>query len=217
MEIEVFLNKLYKDGHKHGFFHSSTIGQLDKSCCTLSQTEVIDFDKTKEYVVKVSSFVTVKSCDAIKIIASLERIDFIELKGFKQFLRFNPSSDTQKAQKQMEKYDLLTKIYDSAVTIMNSIISSKELQYAPTERIKYIDVHKYFIIVTDISPQKNPIESIGIALDFLANYATPIEYQIFEMFGEHIQNIRKDVFPNFKDTLLIPCENLDEFYEGLMP
>lgn len=217
MEIEVFLNNLYKDGHKHGFFVSSTVGQLDKSCCISSKTEVIDFDKTKEYVVKVSGFVTVKSCDAIKIISSLERIDFIELKGFKQFLRFNPLSGTQKAQQQIEKYDLLTKIYDSAVTIMNSIISSKEFQYSPTERIKYIDVHKYFIIVTDISPQKNPIESIAVSLDFLANYSTPIEYQIFEIFGEHIQNVRKDVFANFKDTLLIPCENLDEFYERLTP
>ncbi len=217
MEIEVFLNNLFEDGHKHGFFYSSTIGQLDKSCCTLSKTEVIDFDKTKEYVVKEKGFVTVKSCDAVKIISSLKRIDFIELKGFKKFLRFNPSSGTQKAQQQIEKYDLLTKIYDSAVNIMNAIISSKELQYAPTERQKYIDVHKYFIIVTDISPKKNSIQDIADSLDFLANYSTPIEYQIFEMFGEHIQNIRKDVFANFKDTLLIPCENLDEFYKMLNP
>jgi len=216
MEIEVFLNNLFEDGHKHGFFHSSTIGQLDKSCCTLSKTEVIDFDKTKEYIVKEKGFVTVKSCESVKIIASLKRIDFIELKGFRQFIRFNPSSSTQKAQQQIEKYDLLTKIKESDF-ILNSIVLSKEFQYSPTARQKYIDVHKYFIIVTDISPQKNSIESIAASLDFLANFSTPIEYQIFEMFGEHIQNIRKDVFANFKDTLLIPCENLDEFYERLTP
>ncbi len=217
MAIEVFLNKLYEDGYKYNFFHSSTIAQLDKSCCSSSITEVIDFDRTKEYIVKVKGLVTVKSCDAIKIIPRLERIDFIELKGFKQFLRFNPPSDIRKAQQQIEKYDLLTKIYDSADTIMNLIISSKEFQYSPTERIKYIDVHKYFIVITDISPKKNSIESIAVSLDFLANYSTPIEYQIFEMFSDNVQNIRKDVFANFKDTILIPCENLDEFYERLKP
>ncbi len=43
MEISTLFKKILTFGKESGYFHETTIGNLDKSCCPNSHLEVIDF------------------------------------------------------------------------------------------------------------------------------------------------------------------------------
>jgi len=76
------LERLMAFGISKNFFDVMPLGELEKSCCSNSKIEVIDYDKTKELVSSIAKIQQPKSADALKILPDLNRIDFIELKGF---------------------------------------------------------------------------------------------------------------------------------------
>lgn len=86
MEVNL-LQRLLGFGIVNHYFLITEIGKLDKSCCTSLKTEVIDFDKTEEFHRKEHNYQNLKSCDALKILVQKNRIDFIEMKGFKEFIK----------------------------------------------------------------------------------------------------------------------------------
>lgn len=109
------LQRLQDFGIREGFFDIKPLRELPKSCCLNAATEVIDYDKTKEILSKITPINQPKSADALKILPHLDRIDFIELKGFESFIHHNKENrDVHKqVDRQIEKFDLSTKIKDS--------------------------------------------------------------------------------------------------------
>jgi hypothetical protein len=126
------LERLISFGEGNGFFTIRALGQLDKSCCLEAQTAVIDFDATKARMAEKCSIQQPKSADALKILPHLNRIDFIELKGFKQFVHRQkdmPDIDI-KINQQIAKFSLVDKIKDS-LFVLAFLIKLKEFQWAP--------------------------------------------------------------------------------------
>ena len=82
MTPEIVLNKFLELGIDKGYFTIRPLKDIDKSCCQSAEVEVIDFDSVKERLVKDFSakILTPKSCDALKILPEMNRVDFIEMK-----------------------------------------------------------------------------------------------------------------------------------------
>ena len=77
-----------------------------------------------------------KSADALKILPILKRIDFIELKSFKEFFEHHkdkPKLD-QRLSRQVERFDLETKIHDS-LFVMELLSRDKKLALTNEEKI----------------------------------------------------------------------------------
>jgi hypothetical protein len=131
MELEDFLQRLLDFGCHSDYFHLKSIGTVDKSCCPDATTEVIDFDKDK--VCSEAKLQPYKSCDALKILPDLKRLDFIEFKGLKQFVHYvhtnvPPSQQTQKIAQQIKKFDLETKLHDSYIILYFVLTKNSSLK-----------------------------------------------------------------------------------------
>ncbi len=214
MELKDFLQKLLDFGCNSEYFNIKPIGQLNKSCCPNSKTEVIDFDATKDKLCKEKGFQTFKSCDALKILPKSERLDFIELKGFKQFVKRLKSdlSSSEQIDKQIEKFDLANKVFDSN-HIMYSLIHDKYYNLEKCDKVYYQTVKKSYIILVDIELEENGIENIALTLEFLGEDSTPIEKQILSKLTTTI--ITKDIISsikNFNQPILKSCKTIDDFY-----
>ena len=89
MELKIFLKELFDFGVNKNLFIVKEIGKLDKTCCTDSIINAIDFDYTKDVICEKLNLSHYKSCDALILLIDSERIDFIEMKGLKEYLNPN--------------------------------------------------------------------------------------------------------------------------------
>jgi hypothetical protein len=127
------LKRLMEFGIQEKFFDIKPLGELPKSCCTESKVDVIDFDRTKEIISKICGLQQPKSADALKILPDLNRIDFIELKGFQQFIKHfdkqskGHSQPDETIKNQIVDFNLSEKIHDS-LFILNSLIHHKDFK-----------------------------------------------------------------------------------------
>lgn len=198
------LEKLLAFGINNQYFDIKPLGQLEKTCCSSSQTEVIDFDKTKEMVSKIAQLQQPKSADALKIIPHKNRVDFIELKQFEEFIhhhKINPGFN-EELEKQIEKFNLPKKIKDSLL-ILSILINGKDFKCTKSESSQYENVEKNYIIVVDINLCQNPIKDRLVTLVFLSMKRT-------------IDNIPSSPLENFKETKLLNCKKIDSYYEELL-
>ena len=216
MEITL-LEKLLNFGLINGYFFITEIGNLDKSCCPNLKTKVIDFDKTEEIHRSKHNYQNLKSCDALKILDKLKRIDFIEMKGFKQFINWQLKGsipiDNQVIGKIYE-FDFISKIRDSII-ILNNIVLSKSFNISGKEQKLFHKISKNFIILTDIDIQQNPIEHITISLTFLSQTSSKIEYKISELLEKEVNQLDVRSFDNIQSPILLSCKNFDEFYKTI--
>lgn len=157
MELEDFLQRLLGFGCDSDYFHFKSIGTVDKTCCPNATTVVIDFDKTKDKVCSEAKLQPYKSCDALKIIPDLKRLDFIEFKGLKRFVDYvdsiPASQQEQKIAKQIEKFDLETKLHDSYFILY--LVLTKNPSLKKSDKTNYRSVEKNYIILVDSSIQAN--------------------------------------------------------------
>ncbi len=194
------LDMLIEQGLAKGFFELSELGQLDKSCCLDSTLEVIDFDKTKETVVAINkSLQQPKSTDALKIIPQLNRLDFIELKGFKIFIQRDKSRNFQK---KIEDFDLEGKIIDS-LFILDCIVKDNSIQFNKVTTKKYRRTEKYYFIVVDIEPSKEAIKDRLINLIFLS-------------LKKSLNDIENSSLHNLNKPKLLSCNQIDSYYQELL-
>lgn len=156
MEITA-LEKLEIIGISNAYFSMTTVGKLPTSCCLLSNIEVIDFDKTKDKVTKNFQLISLKSCDALKIIKQENRIDFIETKGIKNFIKYqiNPVLSNEKlvetkSKEQIKDFNFARKITDSKY-IIDTIFLSKFVEPNNYQREMYDNITINYIILTDHS------------------------------------------------------------------
>ena len=220
MAVKDFLSTLLTDGLTKGYFRLTEIGQLSDSCCHHSTTQVIDFDEVKNKIIASSNLNTIKSCDGLKVLPELKRIDFIEFKGFKSFTHHQLSQYkrveklNEKLEKQVSKYDLRGKIEDS-LTIWENLIRSKDFVWNNATRQAARGVKKHYIILTDIDPNENAVEFIALNLLFLGQFSTPIEKQFESKLQKEIDNMPTDLAYNLHRPILKHCNNIDAYYNLL--
>jgi len=194
------LELLIEQGVAKGFFEFNELGKLDKSCCSKSALEVIDFDKTKEKIVAVNpSLQQPKSSDALKILPQLNRVDFIELKGFNNFIKYDKTKDFQN---KIEEFDLEGKIKDSLL-VLELLVKDKSIQFIKEDIKGYGHTEKYYFIVVDIEPSKEAIKDRLINLIFLSLKKT-------------VSDLPDSPLHNLKKPKLLSCNQIDRFYHDLV-
>ncbi len=207
MAIEKMLLNFLKKGIDTKWFVVSTIGKLDKSCCIKSTIEVIDFDEAEILHRNKCSSISLKSCDALKILPKVERIDFIEMKSSKN-LDKNPKLKTLKALKvQIGNFDLLTKVTDS-LHVLKAISIHKDISLTAKDRKLLRKTPKQFIFLTDLNHEENGLESFELTLDFLAVTSTDIK----DLLKEEIDKIDVDNLNAILKPILMNCSDFETRY-----
>jgi hypothetical protein len=119
MDVTTFLEHLLTIGTQDNVFRLSKIKDLDKSCCTNTEMEVIDFDALKDKTVKEKRLSTISSCDALKILPCKNQIHFIELKGLKNYFKYPQSTNLSQ---KIREFNLEEKFYDS-ISLLETVTS----------------------------------------------------------------------------------------------
>jgi hypothetical protein len=213
------LQRLLEFGINEKFFEIKLLGQLDKSCCTNSKLEVIDYDKTKDDLSQKSEINKPKSSDALKIIPQLNCIDFIELKGFGEFINRNKNDGNvnEKINSQVKKFDLAQKIEDS-LFVLQFIIRHKKFNCTKSEKIQYKQAIKNYIIVTDIDLYQNPANYRLAAYNHLRGDGSEtidtIKQEILNKLAESANDIPE--LENLNRAKVLNCREIDNYYEKLL-
>ncbi len=211
-----YLKQLKEEGEAKGYFQILPLKDLDKSCCSSAETMVIDFDALKEKITKEKNLHSLKSCDALKIIPSHNRIDFIEMKGVREMvMRWgNSSSDTvldKKVEKKVKRYNFIGKIEDS-LTILKILTTTREITFNDKTRLHYLNTQKNFVILTDIEPEENWVRYISLGFEAIA---VRIQWQVEMQFMAELDSIPTNLAPNFQPPILKNCREIDQYYASL--
>jgi hypothetical protein len=216
-----FLEKLINYGVGKNFFSTYQIKDLEKSCCENCIIEVYDFDATKEGICNLLSLRSYKSCDALKILLEKERIDFIEMKGLKDFLNpkfpnknnFDAKGDqTLQIINKVQSFDIIDKIQES-LDLLKLIINGNDFNLTNAEKNIFKEIPKNFIIVTDISSQENGLEFLMTTLEVLSENSSSIEEICSEIFSDEIENTKFPNIYNIQQPIPMTCEGLINFYK----
>jgi hypothetical protein len=211
------LARLIAFGEDKGFFTVKALGQLDKSCCSKAQTAVIDFDDTKARMTETAPLHQPKSADALKILPQLNRIDFIELKGFEQFVHHQkdaPDIDT-KINQQIAKFCLADKIKDS-LFVLAFLIKLKEFRCTIQENQQYRQASKNYLVVVDIDLYDNPMKDRLVTLDFLSENTSRIKDKIARQLQQAVDDIPASSLENLQPPKLLSCKKIDAYYQRLL-
>lgn len=145
----------------------TTICRLHKPCSTVrrcvndSRLEVIDFDKIKDAYCESLHSDPMPSVDALAYSEKRVALCFVELKGWDRFLN-NPyrkaSVSEEEIKTQAGRYDLKGKL-ESSLRICQDLMGVPDC---------FEGVELFFVLVTDIEIESNPLESIVYNLSVLA-------------------------------------------------
>jgi hypothetical protein len=207
MAIKNILEKISDFGITKHYFELLTIAELDKSCCTESPVELIDFDKTKSVICKKNGWVDIKSCDGLKILIEKDRIDLIEMKSIKLILSYQQPDSKVKLAGHISKFDFINKIRDS-LTILVSITQEGFLN--KQERVKYHEIPKQPILLTDIDYINFGLDFLVFGFEYLGNLSTDIN----ELLQKELDSVKSDFLNNIKQPLLMDCAGISEFYKN---
>lgn len=211
------LARLIAFGEDKGFFTVKALGELDKSCCPKAQTAVIDFDDTKAKMTKTAPLHQPKSADALKILPQLNRIDFIELKGFEQFVHHQkdaPDINTR-INRQIAKFRLADKIKDS-LFVLDFLIKLKEFRCTIQENQQYRQASKNYLVVVDIDLYDNPMKDRLVTLDFLSENTSRIKDKIALQLQQAVDDIPASSLENLQAPKLLSCKKIDAYYQRLL-
>jgi len=214
MDEIILLQKILDLGISNGYFELNEIKSLDKSCCTDSSISVIDFDKTEEIHRVKHCALALKSCDALKISGTDSSIDFIEMKGMRQFMNRQLIIKTNiqpQVQEKVYSFKFTNKIRDS-ITILNNIVQSANFNLSGRERDLYHAIAKKYIVLTDINIMSNPLELLTLTLEFLSETSSDMEHILFEHFESEIRNIELPNYYNIQRPILMSCNDFKSYY-----
>jgi len=205
------LDRLMLFGIEKGFFEEKSLGELEKSCCPCAKTVVIDFDKAKEKILKETSCQQPKSADAIKILPHLSRIDFIEMKGWEQFIirTQDKNNFSKETENHIDNLRLSTKIRDSLNTLW-IFVKNKNLRCSNLEFSQYEQAEKNYFVVVDIDLYQDPIKDRAIALGFLSQNLT--KQKVLNALKKDVDGIPESNLENLKKPRILNCREIDEFY-----
>jgi hypothetical protein len=207
-----YLVHLEKTGIEKGYFEVYAIKDVHKTCCSNAVTKVIDFDKVKEKLTKVDDWVTVASCDCLKLLPEKGQVDFIEMKGFKQFIAyFKKDNDLEKGiVQQIDKHNFLKKIKDS-LHIFETLVRKNAFGRSDLDEIHYDNIAINYIVLTDIDAVQDSFNYIALSFIFLSQYSTSIENSIKAKMTKKLHDIPK-LRPNLNPATLKSCSEIDTFY-----
>lgn len=207
MAIGKTLTNFLSKGIETKWFIISTVGKLDKSCCLKSNIEVVDFDKAEILHREKCGALSLKSCDALKFLPKDKRIDFVEMKSFKNISKNSKINTKDKLQKQITKFDFINKISDS-LHIFTAISNHKEINLSGAERKTLKSIPKQAILLTDLDFEEDTINTIMFTLDFLANTSTDIK----DLLQDEIDKIGEDTLNNLLKPKLMNCSKFEMYY-----
>ena len=207
------LQKLLTNGEKLGIFKLKCIKDIEKSCCKTAETQVIDFDYVKEVIIKNFSqgeyrLNQPKSCDALKLLPKLSRIDFIEFKGFEEFKKWNTVTD-ESIRNQIEKFGLYEKIDDSLFVFKSVLQIDLGLTNEEKAHIKRCEIN--YIILVDISIQQNPLLNIAANLQILSEVSS-LDKKILFLINDEIEKMKKVIV---NKPFVKSGAEIDEYYKSL--
>ena len=144
----------------------------------------------------------------------MKRLDFIEFKSFKKFVQYLPSNIStvqieQKIDKQIEKFDLATKLHDSYFILY--LVLTKNSDIKKEDKPFYRSVEKNYIILVDTVLEEQGIQNLALTLEFLSETSTPIETQIAAKLAIEIDKLSEPF--TFNKPILKSCKTIDCFYE----
>ncbi len=208
MEIKEYLNKLLDYGIKNALFEVKKIKEIPETCCKLSELEVIDFDKTKNIYCNTNNLSELKSADCLKFTENT--IDFIEMKGFKDYLEKEYTNEPNELEMKISKFNFTGKIIDS-IFILRNIILNKKFNINDKNKL-FLKIPKLFIVVVDIDLDENPLEFISETFEFLAENSSDINKTVKAVINNDLSKIT-DVFYNLQQPILLSCSDLDKYYK----
>jgi hypothetical protein len=206
------LDRLMLFGIEKGFFEEKPLGELEKSCCPCAKTVVIDFDKAKEKILKETSCQQPKSADAIKILPHLSRIDFIEMKGWEQFIirTQDKNNFSKETENHIDNLRLSTKIRDSLNTLW-IFVKDKNLRCSNLEFSQYEQAEKNYFVVVDIDLYQDPMKDRAIALGFLSQNLS--KQKVLNALKKDVDGISESNLENLKKPRILNCREIDQFYD----
>jgi hypothetical protein len=209
-------------GITNHLFEIVPIKDIEKSCCKVSTTEVIDFDETKRVIISNINKTEIKmqepkSCDALKIMPDINRLDFIEFKGLQEFIKRLPGNEEEQklaVKEKLEKFDFQRKIGDS-IFLLQQIFLLTSYSMTNEERAHFKKVEKNYFIMVDIDFEESRVEEIAFTLEFLSQ-VSDIKKHIIDSICNSIEGFQDGIF-GINKTKLISKNNIDRYYSSLLP
>ncbi|EOO24788.1 hypothetical protein IIU_06608 [Bacillus cereus VD133] len=216
------LKKLLDKGVSLELFELKALKDLEGSCASDANLEVVDYDKVKEDIYALMNgknnalkFNQPKSCDGLKIMPTEGRIDFIEIKGIQSFCASLNSRKNLNVEKEINKqianFSLEDKIEDS-LHIFKQLLQIDKFEFNNNEKRTLLNnIEKNYIIVIDEEIEKDYAKQIAVNLGFLSttsNYADQVIVKLKETVnGIQITKVTKPI--------LISHSKIDEYYNKL--
>ncbi len=212
MAIKDILAKIIDLGEEKGYISYKSIKDLDKSCCSNNNLEVIDFDFFKDKFISKKELQHFQSCDALKIVET--RLDFIEMKGFKELL-VKPNIPAEhktksKIANDIDNFGIATKIKDSLL-LWDTFIKEKDALKGHEVRDLENTLTFRFMLLTDV--EHNDADWFAINLNFLAEYNETAYDFLYKKLNKQLTDIDPTLIARIK-TLpkLMTCTEIDDYY-----
>lgn len=196
---EELIDKLVCDWH----FPFVSICQLHKPCekkprcLQVNDKLLINFDDVKTTFCSEKGKPSCSSVDGLG--AKSGKLLFVEIEGWIDFLNHNSTNVEKKIEKQVSGYDFAKKLTDS-FGICNELADDKD--FLSNVKIAYI-------IVTDISIEENPLQSILSNLNSLGQTSSNLESLCNKYMLAKINKISN------VDTYYKSCKDFDAFVVSL--
>lgn len=205
-EVNIW-QRFYEKCIELGLFEVKMIKDLEATCCKTQTTEVIDFDKTKQIACARYNLREGKSYDALKINSDNGEFDFIEMKGFSNYLS-TISRTEDDIENKLEGYYLNLKISES-IKILGIITNDNRMpQWTKNERRKFQSLTYRYILLTDIEFAGEPIDEIVLSLEFLSQSSNFVKSKADSL----LSAIQTDKSYKVSEAFIMSCQNIDAYY-----
>lgn len=171
--------------------------KFERKCGDGGVKEVYNFDEIKEDYCKGGMLYA--SVDAIT--SHNATFYFVEMKGWKEYLDRTTEITEKGIQAQADKYNLAKKLSDS-IFICGSMLR----QCSEEVEKEFVNMRKCYVIVTDITPQKNPLASFVSNLNMLAETSSLWEVACWDRLKEKVGQV-KDM-----KTIFVTCHEFDSLF-----
>ncbi len=201
------LNRIEQFAKEHQYFIFDSLTEVSDKTCICEDLELIDFDKTKEKIIKEANQNKRSSCDGLNLKNS---INFIEFKSFKNVKKkFNDNEDIDKKEKRFinhTKISLPDKI-ESSLWIFEYILGHKNFLATKSEKEQYRNIEKNYYLVVDVDLSKNSQETFMAKLNGLT-----IPTSLYDNLILEVKSVLNDVdnYIKMSKPKLISCKELEK-------
>jgi hypothetical protein len=202
---------LENKGIEIGYFELNKIKNIETTCCSVAETEVIDFDKTKDKLVASGGLVTTKSCDCIKIRPTKQCIDLIEMKRFVPLVEnFKKKRIDLEVNKKIAKFNFTKKIEDSLV-LLDILVRKMEFEKTLEDDVFFRETKINYIVLTDVDSIHESFNYIALNFIFYAEYSDSMENYIASEISKELTKI-PNINHKLNSPMLKTCNEIDDYY-----